>query len=96
MTQVNESERMLRDALTKARMLLEDVGETNWSARLREAAEKSPIDLTAIRSWFGGMGSFNDVLIARVNGHRIEPLDEKTKNDLLNKLRRQIYELSAT
>ncbi|WP_425305331.1 DUF6966 domain-containing protein [Bradyrhizobium erythrophlei] len=77
-------------------MLLEDVGETNWSARLREAAEKSPIDLTAIRSWFGGMGSFNDVLIARVNGHRIEPLDEKTKNDLLNKLRRQIYELSAT
>jgi hypothetical protein len=96
MTQSNESERVLREALIKAKILLEGVGETNWSSRLRQAAEKSPIDLPTVRSWYGGMGSFNDVLIARINGHHIEPADEQEKNDMLNKLRRQIYELSAT
>jgi hypothetical protein len=96
MARADESERMLRDALTKTRILLEDAGETYWSSRLRQMAEKSVIDLPTIRSWYGGMGSFNDILIAGVNGHRVERHHEKEKNAELNKLRTQIYELSAT
>jgi hypothetical protein len=37
------------------------------------------------------MGSFNDLALMRVNGHRIDPAQEGEVNDLLVRLRSDIW-----
>jgi hypothetical protein len=40
---------------------------------------------------FGGMGSVSDLLLMRVNGHRIDPSQEGEINELLARLRSGIW-----
>jgi len=47
--------------------------------------------LDEILSWYGGMGSFKDLVISEYNDHLVESRDEDKLNDELSHLRNQIY-----
>ena len=87
--------RGLATSLRETAELLEMVGESFWSARLRGALAEAQPDVRAIRSWFGGIGSFNDLVLARVNGHKVGQLTERAANDRLDILRGQLWALST-
>ena len=77
--------------------LLRSVGETFWADKIQSALKKDggTIDiylLEEILSWYGGMGSFNDLLISSYNDHLVDEKDEERLNDELNRLRSQIYQ----
>jgi hypothetical protein len=55
-------ERDLTEALMKMLVLLDSVGETFWTSKVRSVLPSLEPD--EILSWYGGMGSFNDLLIA--------------------------------
>jgi hypothetical protein len=77
--------------------LLRSVGETFWADKIQSALKTggNSIDvyfLEEILSWYGGMGSFNDLMISRYNDHLVDEKDEEKLNDELNRLRSQIYQ----
>lgn len=76
--------------------LLASVGESFWSAKLSAFAATAQEPLNAdeaeeVLSWFGGMGSFSDVLISRMNDHDVQPEQEDQLNAQLSELRSEIY-----
>jgi hypothetical protein len=82
----------LRRVLAETLELLQSVHETFWSSRIRSVLDE--LDPREVLSWYGGMGSFNDLLIARVNGHQVPPGGEQSMNDALDRLRRRAYDLA--
>jgi len=87
-----EEETALRVVLLETADLLERVGETHWQGRIR--AQLTGLSPSAVLGWYGGMGSFTDLLIDPINGHRVEPGRERELNDSLDQLRQRIYELA--
>ncbi len=90
------SESNLVAALQNCRTLLQDVGETFWSEKIGLLLEKNEGQLSAhdarnVSSWFGGMGSFNDLMISAANDHKVNFADEDRLNDELGRLRDTIY-----
>ena len=83
----------LRALLEDTRMLLDSVAESFWSSKVRRALG-AIIDPAEVLSWYGGMGSFNDLLIAEINGHRVRREQEAALNNRLDNLRRRIYEVA--
>ena len=83
-------ERDLAEALKETLVLLDSVGETFWASKIRVVLQSG--DLDEILSWYGGMGSFNDLLIATANGHQVSREQEPANNAQLRKLQTQIYE----
>ncbi|HXD86653.1 MAG TPA: hypothetical protein VN641_09175 [Urbifossiella sp.] len=83
--------------LEHAITLLERVGEDHWAAWLREDLARirggNIEGLSHLRSAFGGMGSFNDLVIHTVNGHRIVPDESDSVNKELDLLRSSIFEV---
>ncbi len=82
--------------LVKCEKLLKDVGEEFWSSNLRNIIQQytdewSPSSIDRILSWYGGMGSFNDLMISTHNGHMIDEGDEEKLNDELDLIRDEIY-----
>ena len=82
--------------LKRCQDLLENVGETFWSRKIKEfvtACDESPCaeDARDVLSWYGGMGSFNDLMVASLNGHHVKPEDEAEYNDQLDRLRETIF-----
>ncbi len=76
--------------------MLRSVGEAFWADKIQAILKRcgGNIDLyllEEILSWYGGMGSFNDLLISEYNDHLIKGKDEERLNDELNHLRNQIY-----
>jgi hypothetical protein len=86
------SDQELRRTLEETLALLQAVGETVWSAKIG-AALRTSIDPDGLITWFGGMGSFSDVLLAPANGHRMSPGEETMLNDKLDTLRARIHDL---
>jgi hypothetical protein len=77
--------------------LLRSVGEKFWANKIQTALRKSECEidtylLEKILSWYGGMGSFNDLMISEFNDHLVKSKDEEKLNDELNRLRNQIYQ----
>lgn len=85
--------------LDEAIALLTKYGETHWAASLMQcrvglfAHDGDAFD--QLLGAFGGMGSFNDLLILPANGHDVRPDEEKTINEQLWDLRELIW-TSAT
>ena len=78
---------------------LRDVGEIFWADKIKAVLNKSngPLEthkLKEILSWYGGMGSFNDIMILECNGHSIDLMDEDKVNCELKKIRSKIYDLA--
>ncbi|MDQ1211385.1 DUF6966 domain-containing protein [Pantoea anthophila] len=85
----NEIKKVIKEVI---RLLL-DNGEVNW-ARYFEQCLKQLDDeyhegIYNIRTAYGGMGSFND-LVLHSNGH---PLIKE--NDQLEKLRKELYKITS-
>lgn len=77
--------------------LLRSVRETFWAERIQTVLERggTSLDLYSLKeilSWYGGMGSFNDLMISEYNDHLVKGKDEEKLNDDLNRLRNEIYQ----
>lgn len=87
----------LLQLLKECRDLLKSVDEKFWSQKIAVVLESetdifSSSQCEEISGWFGGMGSFNDLMISSVNDHNVDPADEMRLNDELERLREAIYE----
>ena len=88
----------LNELLTDCMKLLQSVGETFWSEKIEAVVERgiSPFAARSILEWYGGMGSFTDLLICRINGHDVEVGDEPEINKRLSALRTEIYKKAGS
>lgn len=85
-------QRILRALL----QLMRCVGERHWAETVERALLNLEMGATKrwieeILSWYGGMGSLNDLVIAKVNGHNVEPQDEQALNAELARLTSALY-----
>lgn len=86
----------LVEQLTACEALLRSAGEEFWASKLSQVLKKNgdKIDLFVIEqilSWYGGMGSFSDLLISKYNGHNLSGRDEREINRELNNLRSAMF-----
>ena len=84
----------LIQSLDEASGLLRNVGADFWAeqlerGRLRISAGDA-YGLRAIAGLFGGMGSFNDLIVHPINGHNVEVGDVDEVNERLDQLRGSI------
>lgn len=65
--------------------LLDAVGDHGWQPYLQEHLEtwERTGDASSHRSIYGGMGSFNDLIICGLNKHKVTPEQEPWANSLL-------------
>jgi len=88
--------RDINDVLDDLLALLSQCGETFWRSKLSSTKKK---DVNAqkrdVMAWFGGMGSFGDLIISKYNGHSVDESDESKLNDVLDSLRNELYQLAA-
>ncbi len=72
--------RDLTTILSRCATLLQQAGEIFWSQKIQKILLDTNSDLTLqhlneILSWYGGMGSFNDVILSQINGHDMDDLE---------------------
>ena len=77
--------------------LLRKVGEDFWADKLLLIIQRSSSGLDmklleGVISFYGGMGSFNDLIISHHNDHVVMEKEEDRLNDELAKLRSEIYQ----
>ncbi len=82
--------------LNRGVRLLEHVGEATWKSRIESVLaglDGTPTRATAreVLKWFGGPESFNELLIAAANGHRVHVSEEACWNDDLDRVREGIF-----
>ena len=85
--------------LVSCEELLEAVNEKFWLNKIKVVIGKASNDwdvklLDEIISWYGGMGSFNDLIICNSNGHILKKEDEKRVNNKLSEIRTHIYQVA--
>jgi len=80
----------LESLLAETLAVLDAVSESVWSTKIRRTLDDGA-DPAEVLSWFGGMGSFNDLLIGAFNGHHVRKEDEVSLNAKLSELRQQLY-----
>lgn len=76
--------------------LLRDVSDEQWQSWIdavhRELMAHDARGLDRLLSGYGGMGSFNDLVIHPVNGHSAGDADVDAINSELARLRSEMYE----
>lgn len=91
--------RSLITALDELSTLLASHGENHWSSWL--ASDLSRIragdfaGITHLLSAYGGMGSFNDLVLHAANGHVIDEGDVARVNTMLSSLRNRAWSLAT-
>lgn len=95
---IEDLENDLRKTLSECEALLRESGEDFWSHKI-ESILKNWVGITyhdceKILSWYGGMGSFNDLLICPQNNHQIGSEDFNEVNQKLQLLQSEISRLS--
>jgi len=90
----------LSGALLRVVALLKTHGEKRWAFKIEGYLESLRAgDLSAIDSilgTYGGMGSFNDLVLCAENGHQIEATKTISVNNQLSRLRTETWELATT
>lgn len=85
----------LAGTLGEVATLLRDHGETHWlkwaTTCCDELGKYNAAALDRVLGAFGGMGSLNDLLVLRCNGHIVEPEQESAVNHRLGDLRAAIW-----
>ena len=80
-----------KEIVAAIREILEQCGESDWSKTFTYLADRMNEEADdvkrEVRSVYGGMGSFSDVVVYR------EGRAERGLNDKLDSLRRRLYEL---
>ena len=100
-------EQQLLDLMAELADFLDRYDVTHWAEHFRDCREKlgyliqedAPREEKAeaaamIRSAYGGMGSFNDLIICRTNKHPIEESEEKAVNAELQRQSEAVWEAS--
>ncbi|MEW6357763.1 MAG: hypothetical protein AB1696_15630 [Planctomycetota bacterium] len=100
-------EQRLLDLMAELADFLDRYGEAHWAGHFRTCRERlgyliqedAPREEKAeaaamIRSAYGGMGSFNDLIICRTNKHPVEESEEEAVNTELQRLSGEVYEAS--
>jgi hypothetical protein len=94
---LSKREQLLK-TLSAAESLLSCHGEEHWASWLRRDVSLiragDGFGLEHLSSAFGGMGSFNDLILHQFNGHRIRDEETRPVNDRLDQLRSEIFELA--
>lgn len=83
--------------LKECEALLRGVEEKFWADTLLDIIigwDTKPVNVTLdkILSMYGGMGSINDLIISRHNGHAVDCTTEEKVNNNFNKLRAALYD----
>ena len=98
-------ELLIREKLEKIRNILERHKVQFWPDFLAERERQLLAAYSSGHRWarrealeelemlYGGMGSFNDLVISREGGHDIAIKDAPAVNERLNKLRSQLYQM---
>ncbi len=89
----------LLDAMRGIVVLLESIGEGGWANRVRDDIHflnrGELYGAQRFLTYFGGMGSLNDLKICRENGHDIELESEQSINEELIQLLDKAYGLAT-
>jgi hypothetical protein len=90
--------RELHSLLEQTIELLDSCEEEHWSQWLEKSKNRIENgDFSGVNyllNAYGGMGSFNDLVIHRLNGYKISEDEVKAVNDRLNNLRGRMFELA--
>jgi len=81
--------------MTNMANLLDSASEVWWATKVRDVLSASSIDVDEIISWYGGMGSINDLTISRFNGHAISREQEAPLNEQFDGIRTDLYKLAV-
>ncbi len=88
--------RQLLRHLHEAERLVQRVGEDHWATWL--AHNRTRIErgdghgLLSLLQGFGGMGSINDLVLSRLNGHSVDQSEIESLNDQLRRSLHVIHE----
>jgi hypothetical protein len=89
---------VLCETLRETCSLLSGAGERHWAKWLAESLRRIEngdfSGITHLRDAFGGMGSFNDLVLGSFNGHAVGDAEFRQVNESLDSLRSELYELS--
>ncbi len=66
----------------------------NWFNKSLKSLRDNQFAIPQILGAYGGMGSFNDLVIHPMNGHTIEKGEIDNVNNKLRELAKEIYEIS--
>lgn len=92
-TSCGQTEESLRTVMGEVVQLLDGAAERHWATTIREA--QHALDPNQILRWFGGMGSLNDLILSRVNGHNVDREDESRANERLAVLQADMFRLAS-
>ena len=86
-------------ALTEAHSLLVEVNEKHWTKKVSEVVESNienrlENDSKQVLAWYGGVGSFSDLIISHINGHDVDQGKEEEINEHFGRLRSRIWQLA--
>lgn len=88
----------LCEKLREASALLKSAGDYHWSEWMdKSLARIERSDLSGVDHLlgaYGGMGSFNDLILMSANGHSVTDANYREINDRLDTLRAELYELA--
>ena len=88
----------LCERLRETARLLRTAGESHWAkwmeTSLRRIENGDFSGVEHLLGAYGGMGSFNDLVLAAVNGQAVNDENWREYNDRLDDLRGQLYTLA--
>lgn len=97
-SQLDANYAMLVSTLDETTDLLERVGEEFWLSWSRlcmdELQRGDAYGLDRLLGAYGGMGSFNDLVISPLNGHQVNAQELTSVNERLVHLRSRSWELA--
>ena len=89
---------VLCQRLRETSTLLRRAGESHWAKWMDESLRRiENSDLAGVDhllNAYGGMGSFNDLILMAANGHTVSDVDQHALNDRLATLRSELWELA--
>jgi hypothetical protein len=89
----------LADALEDLSALLRRYGEVGWASKIDDdlffVRKADPYGAKRFQTYFGGMGSLNDLVLCRANGHPVAPSEEAELNARLETMLSGAYRLAG-
>ena len=89
----------LADALEDLSTLLRRYGEIDWASKIDDdiyfVRKSDPYGARRFLTYFGGMGSLNDVILCGRNGHPVAPAEEAELNARLEAALGRAHRLAA-
>jgi hypothetical protein len=92
------SEETLVEVMEQLVALLDQCSETLWCSRIRDdlrlLKNQDAYGAERFLSYFGGMGSLNDLVLCQLNGHTIDKSREDEANARFTTLKGHAWELA--